>query len=217
MVKVRKSIKIISRYCKYPLLRLNQGLWVWNLTFLGLNMATKRPNSERWRYQRGYWFTLALLVALKSLFFQRVSHLGHSLTCKSHDFFCPIPVMKGGRSISNCAISGPRRWWSRASLLRRQGDIRGEDAGWTPLDRVGLHDGWHLAPPFCRWAVGQHCPDMAFLHREPGGDRRIRERERERGESDDQVREFSLLRCVVAVMMSVVATEEEGLGSPGRR
>jgi hypothetical protein len=31
------------------------------------------------------------------------------------------------------------------------------------------------------------------------------------------VREFSLLRCVVAVMMSVVATEEEGLGSPGRR
>jgi hypothetical protein len=60
---------------------------------------------------------------------------------------------------------------------------------------------------------------MAFLHREPGGDRRIRERERERerGESDDQVREFSLLRCVVAVMMSVVATEEEGLGSPGRR
>jgi len=87
--------------------------------------------------------------------------------------------MKGGRSISNCAISGPRRWWSRASLLRRQGDIGGEDAGWTPLDRVGLHDGWHLAPPFCRWAVGQHCPDMAFLHREPGGDRRMRERERE--------------------------------------
>jgi hypothetical protein len=47
-----------------------------------------------------------------------------------------------------------------------------------------------------------------------------REREREReggGESDEEVREFSLLRCVVAVMMSVVATEEEGLGSPGRR
>ncbi len=150
---------------------------------MGLNMATKRPNSERCRYQRGYWFTLALLVALKSLFLlQRVSHLGHSLTCKSHDFFCRIPVMKGGRSISNCAISGPRRWWSRASLLRRQGDIGGKTPGglrltgsvyttagtWHPLSLAGL----------CRWAVGQHCPDIAFLHREPGGDRRIRERER---------------------------------------
>jgi hypothetical protein len=162
MVKVPQSIKINSRYYKYPLPRLNQGLWVWNLTFLGLNMATKRPNSER--YQRGYWFTLALLVDLESLFLlQRVSHWGHSLTCKSHDFFCPIPVMKGGRSNSNCNLRAPTVVATSLSI-KEAGGHRGEDAGWTPLDRVGLHDGWHLAPPFfsrtlplgCRAALPRH-------------------------------------------------------------
>jgi hypothetical protein len=63
---------------------------------------------------------------------------------------------------------------------------------------------------------------MAFLHREPEGDRRIkwRERGREREKGGGRVTRKceSFLYCgVVAVMMSVVATEEEGLGSPGRR
>jgi len=106
--------------------------------------------------------------------------------------------------------------------IKEAGGHRGEDAGWTPLDRVGLHDGWHLAPPFfsrtlplgCRAALPRHGVSAQRARRRQ---KNKREGERERGEGDDEVREFSLLRCVVAVMMSVVATEEEGLGSPGRK
>jgi hypothetical protein len=49
-------LKIISKYYKYPMLRQSQGS---NLAFLRLNMTTKRPHSERSRYQCGCWFTLA--------------------------------------------------------------------------------------------------------------------------------------------------------------
>jgi hypothetical protein len=49
MVKISKSIEIISKYYKHPMLRSNYKLRSPSLalTFFGLNMATERPHSKR--------------------------------------------------------------------------------------------------------------------------------------------------------------------------
>jgi hypothetical protein len=57
MVKIPKSISIFLDITNIALAWTRLGSLSSNLTFFGLNMATKRPHSKRWMYQSR--FTMA--------------------------------------------------------------------------------------------------------------------------------------------------------------
>jgi hypothetical protein len=120
MVKMSKSIKIISKYYKYPMLRSNYKSRSLSLalTFFCLNMATKRPHSKRWRHQGGSKFTCGGKRAKTRSAYRR------------YGFSCPRSAALNPKTVSSLPLSSLRgvsvcaRIQDRASPRRRSRKCR---------------------------------------------------------------------------------------------